>query len=148
MTTKQLEHVNVVFPESELSHRIPCEFFLLRYVPDVVREEFVNIGVILRQVPTAESAGTEVCVRFAPDWERVLRLDSDVDTALLNGLNNDLTRLVAESSVRQGTTSFESFLAVMQDSFSSSLQLSGPRVSLAESMTAELDRLLRMYVDS
>ncbi len=24
-----------------------CEFFLLRYVPDVVKGEFVNIGVVL-----------------------------------------------------------------------------------------------------
>ena len=29
--------------------RVPCEFFLLRYVPDVVKGEFVNIGVLLRE---------------------------------------------------------------------------------------------------
>ena len=26
------------------------EFFLLRYVPDAVKEEFVNIGLLMREV--------------------------------------------------------------------------------------------------
>lgn len=29
--------------------RIQCEFHLLRYVPDAVKNEFVNIGVMLRE---------------------------------------------------------------------------------------------------
>ena len=32
-----------------LPERLPCEFFLIRYVPDVVKGEFVNIGVLLRE---------------------------------------------------------------------------------------------------
>ena len=33
-----------------------CEFFLLRYVPDAVKDEFVNIGVVLVE-PGANGAG-------------------------------------------------------------------------------------------
>ena len=29
--------------------RMQCEFFLVRYVPDAVKNEFVNIGVVLRE---------------------------------------------------------------------------------------------------
>ena len=32
-----------------MTDRIQCEFFLLRYVPDAVKNEFVNIGVLLRE---------------------------------------------------------------------------------------------------
>ncbi len=31
-----------------------CEFFLLRYVPDVVKGEFVNIGVVLLETGEGE----------------------------------------------------------------------------------------------
>ncbi len=37
-----------------------CEFFLLRYVPDVVKGEFVNIGVVLLE----EREGGFTDVRF------------------------------------------------------------------------------------
>ncbi len=33
-----------------MQERVPCEFCLMRYVPDVVRGEFVTIGVLLREV--------------------------------------------------------------------------------------------------
>ena len=33
-----------------------CEFFLLRYVPDAVKDEFVNIGVVLME-PGEERSG-------------------------------------------------------------------------------------------
>ena len=29
-----------------------CQFFLLRYVPDAVKNEFVNIGLVLRDGST------------------------------------------------------------------------------------------------
>ena len=32
-----------------MRERVQCEFFLIRYVPDVVKGEFTNIGVVLRQ---------------------------------------------------------------------------------------------------
>ena len=33
------------------TERRACEFQLLRYVPDAVRNEYVHIGVILRELP-------------------------------------------------------------------------------------------------
>jgi hypothetical protein len=56
-----------------------CEFQLLRYVPDAVRNEYVHIGVILRE--QGSKAGAEV--RFTRDWRRVRCLDPGADTALL-----------------------------------------------------------------
>src|SRR5580698_8516313 len=55
--------------------RRACEFQLLKYVPDPVRNEYVHIGVILRE---QGSPGAEV--RFTRDWRRVRCLDPDADT--------------------------------------------------------------------
>ena len=43
--------------------RRACEFQLLRYVPDPVRNEFVHIGVVLRTAD-APSAQAESEIRF------------------------------------------------------------------------------------
>ncbi len=53
--------------------RMACEFFLLRYVPDVVKGEFVNIGVLLRETAGSRQAGRQAWaqVRFTRDWSRV-----------------------------------------------------------------------------
>ncbi len=71
-----------------------CEFQLLRYVPDAVRNEYVHIGVILRE--QGESAG-RLEVRFTRDWRRVRCLDPDADTALLEGMESELRRRFGRS---------------------------------------------------
>src|ERR1039458_2332077 len=49
-----------------------CEFFLLRYVPDAVKDEFVNLGVVLYEPGKAGSAQAGFAdVRFTRDWRRV-----------------------------------------------------------------------------
>ena len=64
-----------------MTPRQRCEFSLVRYVPDPVKNEFVNIGVLLR------AAGEELSMlRFTRDWGRVRCLDPDADTAMLEAL--------------------------------------------------------------
>ncbi len=57
--------------------RLECEFSLIRYVPDVVKGEFANIGVVLRET------GKDATVRFTRDWTRVRCMDANADIALL-----------------------------------------------------------------
>src|ERR1700691_200562 len=73
------------------NQRRACEFQLLRYVPDAVRNEYVHIGVILREPATAENPA-QVEVRFTRDWRRVRCLEPDADTALLEGMESELRR--------------------------------------------------------
>ena len=68
--------------------RRACEFQLLRYVPDAVRNEYVHIGVILREQGSRDAAE----VRFTRDWRKVRCLDPDADTALLEGMEGELRR--------------------------------------------------------
>jgi hypothetical protein len=109
-----------------------CEFFLLRYVPNALRGEFVNIGVVVRDEGRA-------LVRFAPDWRRVRCLDPNVDVELLDALTADLR-------ARLEGASQEKVLHIVRDAFSSALQVSPEQGVLAESLEDELARLAEIYL--
>ncbi|HXE07750.1 MAG TPA: DUF3037 domain-containing protein [Acidobacteriaceae bacterium] len=127
-----------------MPERIPCEFFLVRYVPDPVKCEFVNIGVVLREVPgeaATYAAPAETRVRFTRDWARVRCLDADADVELLEALEGEIA-----ARLKLGTADPKPVLAQIEDSFSNSIQMTEARACLAESMSAELDLLMEMYV--
>jgi hypothetical protein len=52
-----------------MADRRQLEFFLLRYVPDAVKDEFVNIGVVMVEAGAGGDGFAEV--RFTRDWLRV-----------------------------------------------------------------------------
>jgi hypothetical protein len=117
-----------------------CEFFLLRYVPDPVRNEFVHIGVLLREaVPEAAGSG-RIAVRFTSDWRRVRCLDPDADTGMLEGLESELRR-------RFGGEPEGNLLHVLEDSFSNCVQMTRSKAYLAESIETGLEELMRLYVE-
>jgi hypothetical protein len=126
-----------------LRDRVPCEFFLVRYVPDVVKGEFVNIGVVLREAADA-GVPVETRVRFTRDWSRVRCMDAGADLGLLEDLEQEIAqRLKSGPSVQEP----KSVLAVLEDTLSNSVQLTGSRASLAENLTTELEQLMRLYVE-
>ena len=127
-----------------MTHQLPSEFFLIRYVQDVVKGEFVNIGVLLREAagPTPGEARTQV--RFTRDWARVRCLDADADTALLEGLEAEIAaRLQTGVTPRDPRAVFD----VLEDSLSNSVQMSEGRATLAENLPTEMELLLRLYVE-
>jgi hypothetical protein len=122
-----------------VAERLQCEFALIRYVPDVVKGEFTNIGVVLREA----GAETPAQVRFTRDWSRVRCMDPEADVELLEALEGELAeRLRVETKATA-----KPVLELMQDSLSNSLQLTEMRGTLAESLPAEMEQLLRMYVE-
>lgn len=114
-----------------------CEFFLVRYVPDPVKNEFVNIGVVLR-----EAGGGAAAVRFTRDWARVRCADPDADTAMLEALEAEMRQRLAEQE-----TDGKPLLGIMEDSFSNLIQMTEPKGCLAENVAAELEQLMRVYVE-
>ncbi len=116
--------------------RRACEFQLLRYVPDAVRNEYVHIGVILREQgnPRAE-------VRFTRDWRRVRCLDPDADTALLEGMESELRRRLAEEPGGR-------LMQILEESLSLNVQMTEPKAYLAESVPAGMEELMRVYVEA
>ncbi|HET9088258.1 MAG TPA: DUF3037 domain-containing protein [Acidobacteriaceae bacterium] len=121
------------------SQRIQCEFFLVRYVPDTVKNEFVNIGVMLRE---AGRPGTAL-VRFTRDWSRVRCVDPEADTDMLEALENEI-----RDRVSQGSTETAMMMKALEESFSNVLQITEPKACLAESIPAEIDQLSRLYVET
>jgi len=122
--------------------RLPCEFFLIRYVPDVVKGEFANIGVLLREVASAGAIPTTPQIRFTRDWSRVRCMDADADIGLLEALESEIA-----ARLPHATTDFKPVLATLEDSLSNSIQITEPRACLAENVAAELDLLMKMYVE-
>ncbi len=128
-----------------MRERVACEFRLFRYVPDVAREEFVNIGVVLREVG---GAGT-LLLRFAQGWSRVRSLDGDVDVPMLEALEGELRERVREGAGDPSLSlEVRPLMEVLESSFSNQVQMTPWRASLAETMAAEMDRLMSLYVNA
>ena len=121
-----------------MSDRLPCEFFLIRYVPDAVKGEYTNIGVLLREAGREETAR----VRFTRDWSRVRCMDGDADIGLLEALEGEI-----ETRLRVGSADNKPLVDVIEDTFSNSLQMTEAHACLAENMVAELELLMRLYVE-
>jgi hypothetical protein len=121
--------------------RRTCEFQLLRYVPDAVRNEYVHIGVILREQGIGAAASPEpALVRFTRDWRRVRCLDPEADTALLEGMESELRRRFQEEP--DGN-----LMRLLNESLSLSVQMTAPKAYLAESLPAGMEELMRLYVE-
>jgi hypothetical protein len=117
--------------------RKPCEFRLIRYVPDPVKNEFVNIGVMLR-------AGDDSVLRFTRDWTRVRCLDPDADTQMLESLETEVgRRLLTDATDQSGM-----FLKRWEESLSNGLQITESKAYLAETIPAGLEDLMRLYVEN
>lgn len=124
--------------ESTLRYRV------LRYMPNVIRDEWINIGVLLEEVPNGTSAGTRRAMRLVEDdadMARIRRLHPGADERLLRSLGD-------EFDARLGAPGPEGavYLQKLDQSLSNVLQFSPVRGILAENFDAELDRLFRVYV--
>ena len=120
------------------SERRTCEFQLLRYVPDAVRNEYVHIGVILREQGSADPA--QIAVRFTKDWRRVRCLDPDADTALLESMEGDLRRRLQQDTDGR-------MMKLLDETLSLNVQMTSPKAYLAESLPAGVEELMRLYID-
>jgi len=116
--------------------KVQCRFFILRYAPDAVKNEFINVGLVL--LPPAGGAQ----VRFTRDWSRVLCLDPDADMEMLKALESDL-----RSQLREMNGDHDLILRRIQDSFSNAIQPSEFQACLAASPMAEADELARLYLE-
>jgi hypothetical protein len=115
------------------------EFCVLRYVPNVMRGEFVNIGLLLFE-PHPDGFGF-VDLRMTSDWQRATCLDRQIDVEVLQALEADLrTRLKHPESVG-------SVLHQLEDSFANWIQISPRQPCLATEPTQELETLCSLYLD-
>jgi len=123
-----------------MGYKRQLEFFLLRYVPNAVRNEFVNIGLVM--VESGADSGGFADVRFTRDWRRVRWLDPQADVEMLEALERDIHKRLASREDR------EILLRQMEDSFSNAIQLSPTQKCLAEDPVAEIEAMASMYLEA
>jgi Protein of unknown function (DUF3037) len=122
-----------------MAERKQCEFQLIRYVPDPVKNEFVNIGVLLRA-----AAGEQTVLRFTRDWARVLCLDPDADTQMFEALEIEIGKLLRS----QPADHPKPILGLLEGSLSNGIQMTESKGYLAESFVSGVEDLMRLYVDN
>jgi hypothetical protein len=130
-------------PQNLLRYRI------LRYTPNLIRDEWVNVGVLLEEVhaaaePTGGLSRARRALRVieeSSELARVRRLHPAADEGLLRALPAEFeTRLAASES------EVSTYLGKLDQTLSNVLQFSPQTGVLAGDFDAELDRLFRDHV--
>ncbi len=117
------------------------EFFLLRYVPDAVKGEFVNFG--LMAIENGPDGASLIDVRFTRDWGRVLCLDPQADVDVLAALQKDIQQEVGRKKDEL------TLLKRMEDSFSGMVQVSPIMPALTEKIAVvEIADVARMFLET
>jgi hypothetical protein len=120
--------------------RHPCEFQLLRYVPDLGRNEFVNVGVLLREQGATQTGVPAMELRFTRDWRRVRCLNPDADISVLEGMETELRKGLRHDPDGK-------LMRILDEALSLNVQITAPKGYLAESLPAGVEELMRLYVD-
>ena len=114
-----------------------CEFFLLRYVPDAVKDEFVNIGVVMLE---ADAGFADI--RLTRDWRRVRCLDPGVDVEMLEAMEREVRARLADVADRAA------LMSKLEESLSNVVQLSAAKGCLTEDPRKEIEELASLYLET
>jgi hypothetical protein len=122
----------------------PCAYHVVRYQPNLIRDEWVNIGVLLF-VPGEGPAAGRVRQRWLEepaDLVRLRRLHPAADEELLLRLPAEFDRQFAGREMEA-----ETILDKFDETLSNAVQLAPRKGLLARDPDAELDRLFREQVE-
>lgn len=119
----------------------PCAYHVVRYMPNLVRDEWVNIGILL--FDPASGRLVQRLVEEPGEFARVRRLHPAADEELLRRLSDDFA---AQSAAASGNA--QSYIARLEQTLSNAVQLSPQKGLLAEDLEAELDRLYHDHVEA
>jgi Protein of unknown function (DUF3037) len=118
----------------------PCAYHVVRYTPNLVRDEWVNIGILL--FDPASGRLVQRLVEEPAEFARIRRLHPGADEELLRRLPDDF----ASQSAAAGSNA-QSYIARLEQTLSNTLQLSPQKGLLAEELETELDRLYHDHVE-
>src|SRR3990172_153865 len=136
----------------------PCQFYLLRYVPNIVRGEFVNLGVLLYDPADKRLLPPRLLENFA----RVRRLHPWAGLDVLAALEKQIEAEAAGQAANLAGTldRLQQFSNALQfahpkplltpparlQHFSNALEFAEPKAVLTTDPEAELERLFETYV--
>ena len=117
-----------------------CAYHVVRYQPNLIRDEWVNIGVLLLDPSTGRVR--QRWLEEPADMVRLRRLHPAADEDLLLRLPAEFDRQFAGRELEA-----EAILEKFDETLSNALQLSPRKGLLARDPDAELDRLFREQVE-
>ena len=120
-------------PDTKLKE---CSYFLVRYVPDLVRDEGLNIGLLLHS-PEEEYLD---CL-FTDDVHRIRRFHQGADLDFLRELQPYF-----EQEIKEHESDLTGYLREIEESFSNLVQISPPRPCRLSDPQAEIQDLFTRYV--
>jgi hypothetical protein len=124
-----------------MGNKRQLEFFLLRYMPDAVKGEFVNFG--LMAIEDGPDGAALIDVRFTRDWGRVLCLDPQADVEMLAALQTEIQQEVGRKKDEL------TLLKKMEDSFSGLVQVSPIMPTLTgRSAVVEIADVAKMFLET
>src|SRR6267378_3742379 len=124
-----------------------CAYRILRYTPNLVRDEWVNIGVLLFNPGTGERRLR--LIEEQEEFNRVRRLHAQADETLLRALRDDLEdrfQPVSADGSNGGSANWQEVLGKWDDTLSNALQLAPQKGVFAADLDAELERLYADHV--
>jgi hypothetical protein len=117
----------------------PFAYHVIRYTPNLVRDEWVNIGVVLQE--PGEGKFRLRLIEEESEFARLRRLHPTADEALLRGLPAFL-----ENSLGEHRKELAAWVAKLDQTMSNAVQFSPQKGLLAADLDAELDRLYSDHV--
>jgi Protein of unknown function (DUF3037) len=118
----------------------PCAYHIVRYQPNLIRDEWVNIGVLL--LDPSSGRVRQRWIEEPADLVRLRRLHPAADEDLLLRLPAEFDRQFAGRELEA-----EAILEKFDETLSNAVQLSPRKGLLARDPDAELDRLYREQVE-
>lgn len=117
---------------------MPCSYWVVRYTTNLLRDEWVNVGVFL--FDPAESHFEARFIETSEEFSRLRRLQPNHDESLLRGLRAHFQTAIANAEDPAA------FLANLAGTLSNAIQLGPEHGVLTEDFDAELDRLYQQLV--
>jgi hypothetical protein len=122
-----------------------CSYHILRYTPNLVRDEWVNIGVLV-----FDSRSGKWRLRLIEEQEeytRVRRLHPEADEFLLRRLRDELEdRFESVAGSNGHGRQLQELIAKWDNTLSNAVQLAPPKGILSGDLDAELERLYKDHV--
>ena len=119
-----------------MNEKQKLELFLLRYLPNAIRGEFVNFAAVVVK-PGGEVAG----VRFTQDWRRIQCLFPDTDIENLQSMQAHLQHELLD------TSQWNEFYRVFNKYVSSGFELALPKGLETLDVAKELEIISKHYLD-
>ena len=133
---------------------IACQYRVIRYVPNVIRDEWINIGILVFNPQTGERRLR--LIEMEEEFRRLLRLHPRADEEMLRELQAHLEdRLTAPVPSADGFTysdvyswgnSWLQTLEKWDNTLSAALQLAPAKGAFTSDLDAEMDRLYADHV--